>query len=139
MYKKSFYLLVIAFSLTVYFCFAQQTQVTKDTSSEENQLINSLLGTLEIDLKPSPEAASYLKEFRISKYEEGILSGSFYDTPFKNGRINTAWGKVHFAFTTADNSGTYYHSGYLENNKLFGNSFSPARGFIMPWSGVKKK
>ena len=98
-----------------------------------------LFGTWEIDLRPLPEASPYLKEFTVSAFDEGILKGLFYNTPFNNGRVNAAWGKVYFAFTTADNSGTYYHSGYLENGKLYGTSFSPARGFMSPWFSTKKK
>lgn len=134
---------LLSLALAFFFCtcsaFAQQAAAVKHTPSKEDQLVTSLLGTWEIDLKPSPEANSYLKEFTITRYEEGTLHGYFYDTPFKDGKINTAWDKIYFAFTTADNAGTYYHSGYLENNKLHGTSFSTARGFMLPWVSVRKK
>ena len=98
-----------------------------------------LFGTWEIDLRPSPEASPYLKEFTVSSFKEGKLSGLFYSTLFSNGRVNAAWKKVYFAFTTADNSGLHYHSGYLDNGKLYGTSFSPGRGFMLPWFSTKKK
>lgn len=139
MKKKAICSIVFSIFFCTFYCAGQQSLSIKDTTSTEYQLLNSLLGTWEIDLRPSPNASPYMKEFTVSKYEDGVLNGIFYDTPFKNGRINTSWGKIYFAFTTADNSGTYYHSGYLEDGKLLGSSFSPARGFMLPWFSVKKK
>ncbi len=119
-------------------CLAQQP-AKADTLSTEQQLVKPLFGTWEVDLRPSPEASPYLKEFTVTSLEEGKLKGFFYNTPFSNGRVNAAWGKVYFAFTTADNSGTYYHSGNLDNGKLYGTSFSPSRGFMLPWFSTRKK
>lgn len=113
--------------------------MAKDSLSKEQRLIQSFLGNWEIDLRPSPDAEPYLKDFTIKAYEALTLKGVFYDTYFENGRIHTAWGKLYFAFTTADGSGTYYHSGYMENGKLYGTSFSPSREFVMPWTGVRKE
>jgi hypothetical protein len=131
-------MLFLFFFLGAISCFSQQ-MANADTLSKEQQLMSPLFGTWEIDLRPSPNDSPYLKDFTISSYEGGMLKGVFYSTPFNNGRINSAWGKVYFAFTTADNSGTYYHSGYLENGKLYGTSFSPARGFMLPWFSTKKR
>lgn len=131
-------LLLLSFGLFAS-SFAQQTGTAKDTTPTEHKLMSALLGTREIDLRPNPQAPPYLKEFTISTYEGKNLRGFFYNTPFEGGKINTAWGKVYFAFTTADNSGTYYHSGYLENGKLYGTSFSSGRGFMSPWFSTRKK
>lgn len=123
-------------------CTAQAntaSRMAKDSSSKEQQLIQAVLGNWEIDLRPAPDADPYLKDFTIKSYEALTLKGIFYDTPFENGRIHTAWGKLYFAFTTADDSGTYYHSGYMENGKLYGTSYSPNREFVMPWTGVRKE
>lgn len=139
MNKKAICSIVFSVFFCMSYCAGQQSLSTKDTTSTEYQLLNSLLGTWEIDLRPSPDARPYLKGFTVSKYEDGVLNGIFYDTPFKNGRINTSWGKIYFAFTTTDNSGIYYQSGYLEKGKLFGSSFSQNRKFILPWFSIKKK
>jgi hypothetical protein len=122
-------------------CIAQTSPATKaanNGASKEQQLVQALLGAWVIDLRPAPDADPFLKDFTLKAYEADALKGTFYDTPFENGRIHTAWGKLFFAFTTADNSGTYFHSGYLENGTLSGISFSPSRQFVMPWTGVRK-
>ncbi|MBC7571417.1 MAG: hypothetical protein H7319_17055 [Spirosoma sp.] len=104
-----------------------------------DSLVQALIGTWEIDLRPSPDAAPYLKKFVVTGYTDDSLNGVFYDTVFSDGKINTAWGKIYFAFTTADRSGTYYHNGYLYENKLYGMSYSTGRGFVIPWFSVRKK
>lgn len=132
--------IVVSVMLLCSTCFAQQQGVgAKDSSASEPQLVQSLLGSWVIDLRPAPDEPAYLKDFVVKTYEAATLKGSFYDTDFDNGRIHTAWGKLYFAFTTADGSGIYYHSGYVEKGKLFGTSFSPSRQFMLPWTGVRKQ
>lgn len=112
---------------------------SKDTDEDvQKRLLKTLVGKWVIDLRPTATADAYLKDFTITDYSNKSLSGIFYDTPFENGKIHTDWGKIYFSFTTGDNSGTYFHSGYVENGKIYGTSFSEGRGFIMPWSGIKK-
>jgi len=66
------------------------------------------------------------------------FDGEFYGYPFTGGFLNTDWGKIYFAFTTQDQSGTYYHSGYVEGNKVYGITLNEGRGFVLPWKGEKK-
>lgn len=99
----------------------------------------SLIGTWQIDLRPTPDADAYYKDFIVESVDGRDFKGMFYDTPITNGKINTDWGAVYFAFTTADGSGTYNHSGVLRNGKLEGLSHSLGRGFLSVWKGEKKK
>lgn len=133
---KYAFLVLLSFSCWMN-SFAQQGAAAKEMAAKD-PLVQPLLGTWVLDLRPSPEAPAYLKDFVVQAFTADALKGVFYDTPFNNGRIHTAWGKLYFAFTTADGSGTYYHSGYLEGGKLYGMSFSPARQFVLPWTGVRK-
>ncbi|GAB3503562.1 hypothetical protein GCM10027341_32890 [Spirosoma knui] len=105
----------------------------------EQQRIENLIGTWEIDLRPSPDAPAYIKEFTVAGLSADSLRGVFYGTRFTNGRVNANWDKLYFAFTTADGSGTYYTSGYLSEGKLSGMTYAQGRGFIMPWFSVRKK
>jgi hypothetical protein len=107
--------------------------------SMQQRLLRAAMGTWELDLRPSPEAQPYLKDFIFQSYNNGKLSGEFYGTPFTEGKINTAWGKLYFSFTTADQSGTYFHAGYLDEGRLYGTSFSEGRDFMIPWFSTKKK
>ncbi len=111
----------------------------ESTDSVQQQLLRAAIGTWELDLRPSPDSEPYLKDFILQSFDKGKLSGAFYGTPFTNGKINTAWGKFYFSFTTADQSGTYFHSGYLENGTIRGTSYSEGRDFMIPWFSTKKK
>lgn len=99
--------------------------------------IDRIIGTFIIDLRPTPESEPYLKEFKFTKIEGKKFDGEFYGYPFSGGFLNTDWDKIYFAFTTADQSGTYYHSGYVEGNKVFGITLNEARSFVLPWKGER--
>ena len=126
-----FYSLLIL--TTVNFYLFPQT----DSASNKNIDIEQALGTWTIDLKPTPDAESYFKEFVIEKIDGNSFSGKFYDTEFENGQFNLDWDKLYFAFTTNDANNTYFHSGYIEGYNIFGISFSPERSFTAPWTGQK--
>ena len=105
----------------------------------QSHLLKDLMGSWTLDLRPTPQSETYLKDFDITNFENGKLSGIFYGTDFKEGKINTAWGKIYFSFTTGDQSGTYFHAGFIENGKIYGTSLSEGRSFMIPWFGEKKK
>lgn len=97
-----------------------------------------LLGTWKVDLRPAPDAEPYYKTFVVTAVQGGSFSGTFYDTPISEGRINNDWGKLRIAFVTADGSGPYYHSATLEHEILEGISNSTGRDFLAYWSAVKE-
>ena len=97
-----------------------------------------LQGEWVIDLRPSPEAAPYLKEMKIIFNDGKRFAGSFYDTPFENGVINTTGGETYFAFSTKDGRATYFTSGKIENGELKGLTYCDNRDFVMPWTGKRK-
>jgi hypothetical protein len=99
---------------------------------------NDALGTWVIDLRPTPESQPYIKEFKFTKIDGKNFNGEFYGYPFEGGLFNTDWDKIYFAFTTADQSGTYYHSGYIEGNKVYGMSLNENRKLMLPWKGTKQ-
>jgi hypothetical protein len=99
---------------------------------------NDALGTWVIDLRPTPESEPYIKEFKFTKIEGQKFDGEFYGYPFSGGFLNTSWDKIYFAFTTSDQSSQYFHSGYIEGNKVFGITLNEKREFVLPWRGEKK-
>lgn len=107
-------------------------------SAQNKTSTDSLSGTWIIDLRPTPDSEPYLKEFKFTKVVGKKFDGEFYGYPFSGGFLNSDWDKVYFAFTTQDQSGTYYHSGYVEGNKVFGITLNEGRGFVLPWKGEKK-
>jgi len=99
---------------------------------------DKIKGTWLIDLRPSPNSEIYLKNFIITPAEGKEFSGEFYGTEFSTGIFNTDWENVYFAFTTKDKTNTYFHSGYISGNRIYGVSYSEGRKFTSHWTGTKK-
>ena len=103
---------------------------------------SSLVGAWRLDLRPAPDAAPYFREFVVTSVDGDSLQGTFYGAPIERGRINTAWGRVEFAFVTSDLSGPYNHSGRLETDlrsgdRLEGSTYSLGRQFVLPWHAAR--
>jgi hypothetical protein len=96
------------------------------------------LGNWIIDLRPAPDSEPYLKDFKFTSIDSNRFDGEFYGYPFSGGFLNTDWDKVYFAFTTQDQSGTYFHSGFIEGNKVNGITLNENRQFLLPWKGERK-
>lgn len=99
---------------------------------------SALLGTWRLDLRPTPDAAPYFQEFVVTSVDGDSIQGTFYGAPIESGRIDTAWGRVEFAFVTSDLSGPYNHSGRLETDlrsgdRIEGSTYSLGRRFVLPW------
>lgn len=97
----------------------------------------ALIGTWQVDLRPTPDADPYIQEFVVTAVDGTTFTGSFYGTPLTQGRINTAWGAVRIAFVTADNSGPYNHAAVLVGAQLEGLTNSTGRDFLAYWSATK--
>jgi CubicO group peptidase (beta-lactamase class C family) len=108
----------------------------KETATTFN--LDKAKGTWVIDLRPDPNSEAYLKDFIITPTTGKSFSGEFYGTAFSLGKFNTDWEFLFFAFTTNDKENVYYHSGYIDGDKVFGISYSPDRKFTSHWTGVKK-
>jgi hypothetical protein len=107
-------------------------------SQQRKPVMDSAAGTWVIDLRPAPASPPYLKEFKITKITGNKFDGEFYGYPFTGGYINADWDKIYFAFTTTDQSGTYFHSGSIEAGKVNGMSLNESRQLFIPWRGQKK-
>ena len=97
-----------------------------------------LVGSWEVDLRPTPDAEPYLQEFVVRSVEGNGFEGSFYGTPITEGRLNVDWGAVRFAFVTADGSGPYNHSGVLREGRLEGTTHSLGRDFLSYWTAERE-
>ncbi len=98
---------------------------------------SSLIGTWKVDLRPTPDAEPYYQEFVVTAVEGGTFTGTFYNTPIENGRINEDWGAIHFAFTTSDGSGPYNTAGVLMGTEMSGTTHSPGRDFLAVWTAER--
>jgi hypothetical protein len=125
-------IITLLLAFTVVNTFAQKTTTAKPVAA-------NALGTWVIDLRPGPASKPYLKDFKFTKIDSTRFNGEFYGYPFTGGFINTSWDKIYFAFTTQDQSGTYFHSGYIDGNRVVGMSLNESREMLIPWRGQKKK
>lgn len=111
---------------------------TTKTNSAISVNLDKAKGTWLLDLRPDPNSESYFKDFIITPTEGKAFSGEFYGTTFTSGFFNTDWENLSFAFTTKDQKNTYYHSGFIIDNKIHGISYSADRKFTSHWTGTKK-
>ena len=107
------------------------------SQSENPDRMNELIGNWTIDLRPSPDAEGYFQPMEIKSISDNTFEGTFYGSSVTDGYINTSWDRIYFAFSTSDGTHDYYHSGYMENGRLYGISYCPGRAFTAPWNGVK--
>ncbi len=99
---------------------------------------DGLVGTWRVDLRPTPGADAYYKEFVVTRVEGNVFEGTFYDTTIESGRLNSDWGEVHFAFTTRDGSGAYNTSGIWDGTGMRGTTHSLGRDFLSVWTAVRE-
>ena len=105
-------------------------------NSTEN--LDNVKGTWLVDLRPDPKSEAYYREFIIEPIEGKEFKGVFYGSKFTGGYFNTDWEKVIFAFTTGDKDNTYFHSGYIVGDRIYGISFCEGRRFTSQWTGIRK-
>jgi len=128
-----------ALSLIFTVLLLSMTTFGQDDAKSANESPEALVGSWQIDLTPSPGAEPYFQTIVVKKVSDDKLIGSFYGSNIKQAVLNTEWPKLYFAFTTSDKNNAYYHSGYLENGKLFGMTYCPDRDFAAPWTGTKNE
>mgnify|MGYP003630257349 FL=1 len=97
-----------------------------------------LKGVWKIDLRPTPKSKEYFQLLEVKSIKGNTFNGTFYGSKIKEGLINTQWERIYFAFSSSDNTNTYYHSGYILDGKVYGISYCPNRKFTTPWKADKK-
>lgn len=98
-----------------------------------------LLGTWQVDLRPTPDAKPYFQQFVVTKVNpDNSFEGTFYGAPISQARINKDWRAIRIAFVTADQSGPYNHSAVLQGATLQGLTNSTGRNFLSYWSAIKQ-
>lgn len=112
--------------------------IAQEPKNNYFETVDPLIGNWKIDLRPTPESDGYYQSFNVKMINENTFTGTFYSSEIKNAVINKNWDKIYFAFSTSDQSNDYYHSGYIENDKLFGITYCPNRNFAAPWTGIKE-
>lgn len=98
---------------------------------------DDLVGTWQVDLRPTPDAAPYLQEMIITSVAGDSITGTFYGSPIRDGRLNADWGALRFAFLTDDGSGAYHTSGTLRGDQIEGLTHALGRDFLAYWTAER--
>ena len=98
---------------------------------------SDLAGDWAVDLRPTTQAAAYVKPMRLSVAADNSLSGTFYDSPIASGRAGGGKGRTCFAITTSDGSGPYQTAGCLVDDRIEGQTWSEGRGFLLTWTATR--
>jgi hypothetical protein len=92
-----------------------------------------LVGTWQVDLRPTPDAAPSLQPLVVTAADEDGIEGTFYGSPIQRAEVNTRWDGVHVAFETSDGSARYVTVAHLTDDGLEGVTYAPDRGLLQPW------
>ncbi|MEM9740772.1 MAG: hypothetical protein AAF829_12995 [Pseudomonadota bacterium] len=95
-----------------------------------------LIGQWDVSLFFSPNAPPSKTVLVIESVEDGVVTGSFYASPFLAARAIVRDGDVLFTATTEDGSGTYITQGGLKDGEIDGTTFALGRDFLMAWLAV---
>lgn len=101
--------------------------------AQETSPAAPLFGTWDVELHYSPDSPPSSTAMMISGEEDGVLTGSFYGTPFETARFTDFEGELGFIALTSDSSGLYVHTGRIEGDEIRGRTLARGRDFIMPW------
>jgi hypothetical protein len=101
--------------------------------------LQDLVGTWTLDMTPENDTDNDFAYMQITEVGPNSLQGEFYreSVKIREGRINTKLGIIYCALISGDNSGDYYTTFYLKDNKLYGTTHSEARDFLAVWTGTK--
>ncbi|MEL6686607.1 MAG: hypothetical protein AAFP97_03190 [Pseudomonadota bacterium] len=100
---------------------------------------SALLGTWDVSLYFSPDAPPSKTQMVVTAVgEDSTLAGTFYDSPFLNGRYTTFDDEIRFTVVTTDRTGPYLTSGVLgADGTMAGQTLATGREFLMAWSAEK--
>ena len=98
----------------------------------------AIVGEWSVDLRLDLSDAPYRQPMRLAVSDEGIVSGSFYNSDIVAGRIGRAQGRDCVAFRTTDGTGFYHSSACLVDGRMVGQTWSEGRNFVLPWTAERR-
>lgn len=93
----------------------------------------SLAGDWVVDLSATP-SEPYLKGMNLALAADGVVTGSFYNSPIEAGRWKTARGRTCVSFRTSDGKGPYHTTACLKDGAVDGQTWAEHRNFVFLWS-----
>lgn len=130
--------MVHARKLTLALSFALASFAPALAQEESAPSLDDLIGTWDVALYFSPNNPPSATVMTVSAVTDGTLIGTFYGTPFSEGRATVFDDEVIFSVATSDNSGPYLTSGRLKDGAIEGQTFAVGRDFLMPWRAAQQ-
>lgn len=106
--------------------------------SEPPSRKQDVAGHWAVDLRLSPGDAPYDQPMILSVAEDGVVTGSFHNSQIVAGRVGGGQGRTCVAFRTADGNGYNHSSACLEGERMVGQTWSEAHGFVLPWTAERR-
>ncbi|MBO6576636.1 MAG: hypothetical protein JJ896_13490 [Rhodothermales bacterium] len=99
-----------------------------------------LVGTWQVDLRPTPDSGPYYQPFVVRAVEGDVINGTFYGSAVQLSQVNTSWGDVQIAFVTTDGSAQRYvtMARLGDDGVLRGSTYSPDRDLLQPWTAERE-
>ncbi|MEM0964387.1 MAG: hypothetical protein AAGK21_17805, partial [Bacteroidota bacterium] len=122
----------------------EATAPAGDEPPVEN-LLDSLLGTWTVDLRPTPDADPYTQPFVVRSTGDGTFAGTFYRSPITNAVVNDDWGALRVAFVTSDSQGPYHHTATLRGDRMegvthiIGRGSRSGQGLLYVWTATRQQ
>ena len=94
-------------------------------------------GQWTVDLRVELADAPYSQPMILTVADDGVITGSFYNSEILAGRAGSAQGRTCIAFRTTDGQGFYHTSACLEGDKIVGQTWAEGRNFVLPWTATR--
>ncbi len=101
--------------------------------------VEAMLGTWDVDLRPTPDSDEYLMKLTLSRNDAGELEATFYNGSVASNIVtNALFDRPHVAFLTTDGAGDYHTQlSLLPDGTIEGTTHAVARDFLSVWTGKR--
>tara|TARA_R110001606_G_scaffold307733_2_gene454709 strand:+ start:657 stop:1073 length:417 start_codon:yes stop_codon:yes gene_type:complete len=99
---------------------------------------NALNGTWDVAMLYAPDQPPSATVMELSLSPDGVLTGSFYESPFEEAEYSVRGNVIAFGAVTSDGKAPYAHSGRLVDGKIEGQTLSFGRDFLMIWTATRR-
>jgi len=104
----------------------------------EPPLAAGMDGRWTVDLSTNP-AEPYTKAMELRLAQDGVATGSFYDSEILAGRWKTDRGRTCVSFRTTDGMGPYHSAACLTGaDRIEGQTWAEHRDFLFNWNAARE-
>tara|TARA_R110002110_G_scaffold264228_1_gene479955 strand:- start:133 stop:549 length:417 start_codon:yes stop_codon:yes gene_type:complete len=100
---------------------------------------NALSGTWDVAMLYAPDTPPSETVMELNLSPDGVLTGSFYGSPFEEAEFSVRGNVIAFGSVTSDSNAPYAHSGRLVDGKIEGQTLSFGRDFLMIWTATRRE